>query len=126
MSFTDYVENAVINWLRGTAMPTAPATLYCGLFTTEPTDAGVATEASYTNYARVPITLTAPPSPVSNSAAVTFAAVGGSSQTFVSAGLFDAATGGNALAYDPTMVDKTVAVGDVPEFAAGAFTFNLN
>lgn len=126
MSLNDYLENAIINWLRGTAMPTAPATLYVALFTANPGEAGGGTEAAYTGYARQAVTLTAPPSPVSNSNVVTFPAVAGTAQTFVAAALADAATAGNLLAYDTAMTDKTVQVGDIPEFAVGALTFSID
>jgi hypothetical protein len=126
MSLSNYFETAIINWLRGTTMPAAPGTLYVGLFTADPGEAGGGTEASYAGYARQALSLSAPPSPVSNTGVVSFPAVAGSTQTFVAAALFDAATGGNQLAYDNAMTDKAVAVGDIPEFAAGAFTFTLD
>lgn len=126
MSLSNYLEDAIINWLRGTSMPAAPATLYVALFTVNPGEAGGGTEAAYTGYTREAVTLSAPPSPVSNTVAVTFEPVADAPQTFVAAALADAATAGNILAYDTAMTDKTVAVGDIPEFAAGALTFSID
>lgn len=132
MPLSDYVERALINWFRGTAMPTAPATLYVSLYTADPTDvAGSGTEASYAGYTRVAVTLAAPataptdPGPVTNTAAVTFAAVAGSGITVTAVGLHDAVSAGNALAYDTSMTDTAVAVGNPPEFAIGALSFDV-
>jgi hypothetical protein len=126
MSLTNFLENAIINWLRGTNMPTAPGTLYVALFTADPGEAGGGTEAAYTGYARQPVTLSAPPSPVNNTGSVTFPVVTDAPQTIVAAALVDAASAGNQLAYDTAMVNKTVAVGDIPEFAPGALTFSID
>src|ERR1035437_1994952 len=69
-SFSDYFETAILNWFKGTTFPTAPTTLYVGLFTANPADTGTTggtadgTEVTTANtsagfgaaYARVPIT----------------------------------------------------------------------
>ena len=40
MSFSNYVEDATLNhWLRATAAPTPPATVYLALFSTDPGEA---------------------------------------------------------------------------------------
>lgn len=67
-SFSDYLENAILQWFRGTAFPSVPASFYIGLFTTNPLDTGTTggttdgTEMSttngtlgFTNYARVAV-----------------------------------------------------------------------
>jgi hypothetical protein len=42
-------------------------------------------------------------------------------------GVFDAATGGNLLAYSPLTTMRTVSNGDpAPSFAVGAFTFQID
>lgn len=132
MSLADYLENAVINWLRGTAMPAAPGTLYVALFTADPGEAGslaneVAT-AGGTLYARTAITLTAPPSPVSNSVDVVFPTAGASWGTVTHAGLVDNATAGagNVLASNALTASQAVAAGITPRFVAGQLTFTLD
>lgn len=35
-----YTQNAILNWLKGRAMPAAPAGVYVGLFNSDPTDVG--------------------------------------------------------------------------------------
>jgi len=57
---SDYLENALINGtLRGTTYP-APASVYVGLYTSDPTDANTGTEVSGGSYARVVATFAAP------------------------------------------------------------------
>ncbi len=47
-ALSDYLEAKVINWaLRATAMGTAPATVYVGLFTAATTDAGGAKQRAF-------------------------------------------------------------------------------
>lgn len=55
-----YFSDAILNWEAGTAMPTAPTTLYIALLTTMPTKADgtglVEVSTTSTGYARLPIT----------------------------------------------------------------------
>lgn len=39
-AMSDYLEDALLGWFKGTAFPTAPATVYIGLFTALPGDTG--------------------------------------------------------------------------------------
>lgn len=132
MPLSDYLERALIGYMRGTQMPTPPASLYVAVFTADPTDvSATGTEAAYAGYGRVVVTLAAPaaapadPGPVLNTNAVAFAPVAGAQITLTAVALMDALTGGNPLAYDVTMADKLIAVGDVPEFAVGALSFDV-
>ena len=55
-ALTDFAENKVLDAvLRGQALG-APATLYVGLFTANPTDVGGGTEVTGGSYARVAVT----------------------------------------------------------------------
>jgi hypothetical protein len=131
MSLSDYLENAVINWVRGTTMPAAPATIYVALFTADPGETGVFTNevAAATGYARTAVTLTAPPSPVSNSADVVFPTATASWGTITHAALVDSATraAGNVLASN-TLGGGSQAVGTgiTPRFVTGQLTFTLD
>lgn len=70
---SDYLENANLNWLRGTAFPAAPSTLYVGLYSAAPTDAAGGTEFAGNAYARVAGVFGAPSGDqISNSAQVVF------------------------------------------------------
>lgn len=133
MSLADYLESAVINWMRGTAMPTAPTTLYLALFTADPGESGALTNevatAGSTAYARTAVTLTAAPSPVSNSADVVFPTATASWGVVTHAALTDSATrgAGNVLASNALSGGaQTIGSGITPRFVAGQLTFTLD
>lgn len=125
--FSDYIENAVLNWLRGTAMPTAPAGLYVGLFSSDPTDASSGgTEVTTTVRAagRPAATFGASTTgTMSNSAKVDFGnAAGGATVSHFA--LFDAASGGTKLFSGALTLSKTVTQGDPVYFDVGSLTIN--
>lgn len=110
---SNYLENALINaTLRNTSY-TSPATVYVGLYTSDPTDANTGTEVSGGSYARVAATFGAPSNGVStNSASVEFPAATGSWGTIGWIGILDASTSGNLLYHTPLDVSKVVGSGD--------------
>ena len=52
MNASNYLENAALRHVLGIASFTPPSTVYCGLSTTTPNDAGNVTEPSGGSYAR--------------------------------------------------------------------------
>ena len=127
--FSDYVENAVLNWIRGTAMPTAPSAVYIGLFSSDPTDAATGgTEVTTTVRAagRVAATFGASTTgTMSNSATIDFgSAAGGTTVSHFAA--FDAPTGGNKLFSGSLNASKTINAGDPTSFAVGTLTATLD
>lgn len=124
---SDYLENVVINHLLRNQAFTPPATVYVGLFTTAPTDAGGGVEVSGGGYARQPVTLAAASGgATSNSADVTFPQATANWGTVVATGLFDASTAGNLLAWANLTTAKTVNTGDVLSFPAGNLTITID
>lgn len=124
-SFSDYLENALLNHtFRNTAL-TSPTTVYLALYTAAPTDAGGGTQVSGGGYARQAITFGAPSGgAISNTVAVSFTASGAAYGTVVAVGIFDAVTAGNLLAWD----DITSAVindGDTINFPIGDIDITL-
>jgi predicted metal-binding membrane protein len=124
-SFSDYLENALLNHVfRNTAL-TAPTTVYLALYTAAPTDAGGGTQVSGGGYARQAITFGAPSGgAIANTSAVSFTATGAAYGTVVAVGIFDASTAGNLLAWD----DITSAVindGDTINFPIGDIDVTL-
>lgn len=103
-AFSNYLENAICNWLRGTAMPSAPGALYVALFNGDPTDTGTGgTEVTTTirTAGRVAGSFGAPNDGViKNSAVVNFGAANASA-TVSHFALYDAASAGNLLLYGP-------------------------
>ncbi|REJ61262.1 MAG: hypothetical protein DWQ28_13085 [Proteobacteria bacterium] len=137
MSFTNYLEDKVLKHVFGGSAYTAPSTLYVGLFTAEPGEAGGGTEVSGNGYARQSVAMSVSgnsPTEADNDANIEFPAATGNQGTISHAGVFDAATGGNLLAYaaisDPTDLDtaltKTVTSGDVFRIAAGNLKIRLD
>lgn len=118
--FSDYFENWVIDHMLRAQAFTPPATIYVGLFTVAPTDAGGGTEVSGGGYARQAVTLSAASGgATSNSATITFPQATANWGTVVAAGLFDAVTAGNLLAWNNLTQSKPVNTGDTFQFFAG-------
>jgi hypothetical protein len=153
-ALTDYFENKLIDFLfRGQALGvtgstaasgTGPANLYIALFTVVPTESTTGTEVSSGGYTRVAVassltnwagtnstTSTAVSTGTSgttnNLNAITFPSPSANWGTIVAAGIFDASTGGNLLAFSYLQANKTVNSGDAaPAFAAASLTFQID
>jgi hypothetical protein len=127
MSFSDYLEDAVLDHVfRNTAL-TSPTTVYAALFTAAPNDAGGGTEVSGNAYARVAATFGASSGgEIANSSAVTFDTATGSWGTVSHFAIFDAATDGNMLAHAALGASKAIAADDTAEFAVGDLTVSLD
>lgn len=129
-SFSDFLEDKVLKHVFTNTAYTAPSTLYVALFTVAPTDAGGGTEVSTsgTNYARQTMAFTvsgSSPTQAANTAAVEWGTAASSWGTVVAAAVFDAASGGNMLAWGALTSNKTIAAGDVFRFPASSFVITL-
>jgi hypothetical protein len=123
---SNYLENALINaTLRATTF-TSPATVYVGLYTADPTDAGTGTEVSGGSYARQSVTFGAPSNGVStNSAAVEFPQCTSTWGTVSHIGILDASTSGNLYYHTALDSSKTIETGDVFKIAIGNLSVTL-
>jgi hypothetical protein len=123
---SNYLENALINaTLRATTF-TSPATVYVGLYTADPTDAGTGTEVSGGSYARQSVTFGAPSNGVStNSAAVEFPQCTLTWGTVSHIGILDASTSGNLYYHTALDSSKTIETGDVFKIAIGNLSVTL-
>lgn len=126
MSFSNYLENKVLLHVFGATPYTAPATLYVGLFTSDPGETGSGTEVSGGSYARQTITFTVTANQASNTAAIEFPTCTAAWGTVTYAAIYDAVTTGNLLAYGALTTSKTIATGDVLRIPAGDFDINLD
>ena len=130
-SFSDYLEDELLDHVLGGADYARPATVYVGLYTAAPTDAGGGTEVAGNNYARVSVTNNATNWPASsggakaNGTAITFATPSGSWGTVGAMGVFDASSAGNLLAWADLAVPKSVSSGDIVAFAVGELDVSL-
>lgn len=125
-AISNYLENALINaTLRNTSY-TSPTTVYVGLFTTDPTDAGTGTEVSGGSYARTSATFAAPSNGVSSTNAdVQFPQATANWGTVTHFGIYDASTAGNLLYHGVLTASKTIETGDVFKIASGNLTVTL-
>lgn len=138
MPFTTYLDKSLVDSVFGDTAYAVPATLYVALSTTTPTQAGASfTEPSGSGYARVAVanstanfgaaaTQPATGYEVVNAVALAFPAATGAWGTVTYFGVFDAATGGNLLAYGALTTAQTIASGDTASFAASALTITLD
>ena len=126
-AISNYLENALINATLRNTTYTSPTTVYAGLFTSDPTDAGSGTEVSGGSYARKAITFAAPSNGVTtnSAAACEFDQATGSWGTITHFGIFDALTSGNLLYHGALTTSKTISSGDVFKFATSSVTVTL-
>jgi hypothetical protein len=127
-SFTDYLEDKILNHVFTNTAYTSPTTVYVGLFTVAPTDVGGGTEVSGSGYARksAAFTVSGTGTLATNSAAIEFDAATGSWGTIVAIAVFDASTSGNMLAFADLTTSKTIASGDVLRIPTGDLDITLS
>lgn len=129
MSFTNYLEDKVLEHVFGGNAYTAPSTLYIGLFTAAPSDTGGGTEVSGGSYARKSAAFTVSgtnPTQASNSADVDFPTATADWGTVTHIGVYDALTGGNLLAYASATTSKAITTGDVLRISTGDLDIELD
>ena len=123
---SNYLENGLLNAVLRSTSYTSPATVYVGLYTSDPGEGNTGTEVSGGSYARKDVTFGAPSNGVcTNSAAVEFAQATASWGTVSHVGLLDAITSGNLLFYTDITTSKTIEPGDIFKIAAGSLSVTL-
>jgi hypothetical protein len=127
-SFSDYLEDKLLKHAFTNTTYTPAATMYVGLYTAAPTDAGGGTQVSGGSYARVSVAFTVSGTSTlcTNSAAVEFTAATASWGTIVAVGVFDASTAGNLLAWADLTVSKTIDTGDIFRIPTGDLDITLS
>src|ERR1700676_2056824 len=134
--FSQYLENACLNWFRGTTFPAVPAHIFLALFTTPPVNGvdAAAVEVSGNSYARLQITpnttnFVAPSgaAPASSASGANFVQVTptGAWGSVTGWALYDALTAGNLLAYG-TFTAITPNNGDTVESLSGNLTLSVS
>ena len=133
MSFTNYLENELLDHVLGPGAYTAPGTVYVGLSTTVPLDDGTNfTEPVGGAYARVAVANTPANWPAasggakSNANNISFPEATLSWGSILYVGIFDAISGGNLLMTGALSVPKTIDTGDVAQFNPGNVTVTLD
>ena len=136
MSFTNFLEQKVLEHVFRNVAYTSPTALYVGLFTSTPSDSTAGTEVSGGSYARQSVAFSftsGDPSSVTNTAQITFPTSTAAWGTVTHAGIYDALTYGNFLAYAEltlssdfsTSNPKTIATGDIFRISAGNLQVRL-
>ena len=126
MSLSNTFETTTLKWLLTTDSVTRPTAWYVALYTAAPSDAGGGTEVSGGSYVRKAATFTVTGDTASNSAAVEFDAATASWGTVTHAGIFDASSGGNLIAYASLTASKLIDSGDVLRFPISDLTVTLD
>ena len=128
MYASNYLEQTFLNCFNGTGA-TAPQNLYLRLFSSNPTDTGLAgTEISYTGYQPQEITFSAPENyssglAIANASQIEFAIAGEDVGNITHIGIFDSSTGGNMLVYGELNEVLNIKQGESPIFLAGEIKF---
>lgn len=138
MPLTNYADQKLVQLLFGDTAYTIPTTLYVGLSTTTPTQAGTNfTEPSGGAYARVAVTnnttnwVAATSQPATgyeqaNGTTITFPTATASWGTVTYFGIFDASTSGNLIAFGALTTSQTIASSDTASFAVQSLTIEIN
>lgn len=117
-----YAAEALLNWIKGTAMPTAPAGVYVALYNGDPGNDGTGgtdVTADVNSAGRQTVSFgVVDDKNIANDSDVEF----GNSESAVNIthfGLWDAATSGNFLGGNSLDTSRSVAVGDPVTFLTG-------
>lgn len=128
-NLSDYMEDALGNWMRGTTFPAAPSNTYLALFTTATNDTSGGTEVSGNNYSRTTLASTIWSAPsggqISNSTAIISAVASGSWGTITHIAIHDASSGGNRIWHGALTSSVAVASGEAFYIAPGALTLTV-
>jgi len=134
MSFSNYLENKVLDHLFGAVVYSPSSTLYVALNTGVPTDDGGGNflEPVGNAYARVAVTndktnfTTANNGALENATLITFPTALGPWGTVTHFGIYDFSTGGNILGSGSLVLSKAIVSGDTASFASGALDISLD
>jgi len=133
-SFTDYLENALLDHVFGTGAGKTLAytqpdkfIALCTVAVTDTADGGTITEPGSPSYARKAMATwdAASAGATENTNDVLFAQATASFGTILDFAICDAVTAGNVLAYGSLTISKSVASGDTPKFATGDLDITL-
>ncbi|CAB4146469.1 hypothetical protein UFOVP500_17 [uncultured Caudovirales phage] len=126
---TNFGEDLVLDFLFTTTTATRPTAWYVSLYTVAPGEGTAGTEVSGGSYARTSATFTVSgtaPTQAANNAAVEFPTASASWGTVVAAGIMDASTGGNLIAFADLTTSKAIASGDILRFSTNTLIITLD
>ena len=128
MSFSNFLETAVLGHVFGGTAYTSPTTVYVSLHTANPGEDALGAEVTTvgTAYARVAGTFTVTGNTATTNAAVEFATATAAWGTITHVAVWDAASLGNMLAYAALTASKAIASGDVFRIPTGDLDITLD
>ena len=126
MSFSNSFETTVLTWVFTTGSATRPTAWHIALYTGAPDDTGGGTEVSGGGYGRQAVTFTISGNTASNNAAIEWDTATAGYGTVTHVGVFDAASGGNLIAYAALTTSKTIDTGDVFRLPSGDLDITLD
>lgn len=128
MSFSNTAETLVLNWLLTGGTAARPTAWHLALFTSNPAEDASGTEVTTvgTAYARQSAAFTVTGNTASNTSAIEFPTATATYGTVSHVGVFDAATGGNLIAYAALTTSKAIDTGDVLRVPAGDLDITLD
>lgn len=131
MALSDTLKLSALNWLKGTAFPAAPTSVYVALFNGDPNASGTEVTTTIRTAGRVSVTfgtaaVAGGVASMSNSAPVDFGeAAAGATVTHVA--LYDAARAGNLLWSGPAVGQPiAIAAGLAVSFGVGDLTVSVS
>jgi hypothetical protein len=125
-AFSNYLENKILLHVLSNTSYTSPTTVYLGLHTADPTDAGTGTEVSGGSYARQSFASTISGNAASNTSAIEFPTATATWGTVGWVAVWDNLTSGNMLFHGALTTSKTIASGDVFRVPAGDLDITLD
>lgn len=131
MSFGNFWEDEILDHVFGKGSYTAPANIFVALSTADPDeDASGVAEPSGNNYARVSTAAAdwnaSSGGVIDNANLIAFPTASGDWGTVTHFALYDAASGGNMLAYGLLGSAPAVALNNTPRFSAGELEVALD
>jgi len=131
MSFANYWENEILDHIFGKGSYSAPANIYVGLSTANPgDDASGLSEPSGGSYARIETSASdwtaASGGAISNSSKITFATSTATWGAITYVAIFDAASGGNMLAYGLLATRANILINNTAYFSIGGLEVTLD
>lgn len=118
-----YFGNAILNWMRGQAMPAAPAAMYVALYNGDPDSGGTEVTTQVLASGRPTGSFSASTAKsIANTSVIDFGNSAGA-VTITHMAVLDAKTSGNILQSKQLSAQRQVAQGDPVKYQIGALSF---
>tara|TARA_B100000965_G_scaffold295547_1_gene253704 strand:+ start:666 stop:1058 length:393 start_codon:yes stop_codon:yes gene_type:complete len=126
-ALTDTYETILLKFLLTADSVTRPTNWYVGLYASgnQPSDSSAGTELSGSGYARQSVSFSVTGNAGTNSGTITFPTATGSWGTVTFAGIFDAQTSGNLIAYAQLGASKVIDTNDILQISGSSLTLTL-